>query len=198
MNVCCLLHAGNRGREGYSRTRASWLVAVAEGLVSWVAAANQRPLQHYTGNATAGCPLRMPAHASARILDRVRQLWSKQPRLECSRPGHGCPSTRNQGNMLTSAVSVRVLLQVQVRGAGVQRYRGWRNVAGDVGACAGDGVGKWAAVAVAPTHWDVCRMFVFSDATDWRRRKNGCELAARDQMKRRQLSRALSTALSYR
>lgn len=43
-------------------------------------------------------------------------------------------------------------------------------MAGGVGAFAGDGVGKWAAVAVARSYaGDVCRVFVFSDATDWRR-----------------------------
>lgn len=41
-------------------------------------------------------------------------------------------------------------------------------MAGGVGAFAGDGVGKWAAVAVAPTLGRV-PVFVFSDATDWRR-----------------------------
>ena len=43
-------------------------------------------------------------------------------------------------------------------------------MAGSVGAFAGDGVGKWAAVAVAPTLGRV-PVFVFGDATDRRTQK---------------------------
>ena len=83
------------------------------------------------------------------------------------------PLHRNQGNMLTFDVDTRFLLQMRyplppTNARCVCRklvYWSWRKVAGGVGAFADDGVGKWAAVAVAPTHWNV-PMFVFSDATD--------------------------------
>lgn len=98
-----------------------------------------------------------------RVLARLRQLVCQKPRLESltSMPLH-----HGKGNILTTTVTIGLL--VQIRDVSGGSYSSWRKVAGGVGAFAGDGVGKWAAVAVAPTLGRV-PMFVFSDATDWRR-----------------------------
>lgn len=96
----------------------------------------------------------------------------------------------NQGIVLTSAVDARFLLQM--RDAAVASYWRWRNVAGGVGAFAGDGVGKWAAVAVAATHWDVCRCLFSVTRPIGVDRKNVVEQSAEDQTKRCPRSNAVS------
>lgn len=96
--------------------------------------------------------------------------------------------------MLTSAADVHFLLQM--RDARVVSYCSWRKVAGDVGAFAGDGVGKWAAVR-GPAHWNVCLYQCLFSVT----RPIGveCKMNSPQKTKRNGLNgRALSNAVSYR
>ena len=70
-------------------------------------------------------------------------------------------------------------------------------MAGGVGAFASDGVGKWAAVAVAPTHWDVCRCLFSVTRPIGVECKTQCERFA--ETRRNDVNcRALSNAVSYR
>ena len=72
-----------------------------------------------------------------RFLKELRQLDSAATArvLDVGTP----PLHRKQGNLLTSAVNVH--FPPKMRDVYVESYRGWRKVAGEVGAFAGDGVG---------------------------------------------------------
>lgn len=58
-------------------------------------------------------------------------------------------------------------------------------MAGGVGAFAGDGVGKWAAVAVAPSHWDVCRCLFSVTRPIGMDRNTQADPSPQDEMSRR-------------
>jgi hypothetical protein len=100
------------------------------------------------------------------------------------------PLHRNHRNVLTSAAKVHFPLRM--RDACVESYCSWRKVAGSVGAFAGDGVGKWAAGYTRSSAYRGPSQCLFSVTRPIGvERKIPDEQPAKDEMKRRQRSRAV-------